>query len=357
MKKNTIGHLFVIASVFILLGVANVQAASVQAANPMILRAAMMAPATGTGSVFLQKACNEIEKLTQGRIKVEIYWSETLVKVREMPKAIQRGVCDIGWVAGAYNPSELPLWSHYAVVLYYPKGEDAGWIGRKAWEVFDTSKELRAEMENLNQRAWFVYAYDHYALFSKKIVKTLSDMRGMRIRVNGEYPSRMIGAIGANPTFLPASDTYSSLERGTVDGAAFPWESAKRYGLFEVVPYAIEINVFPGYCFMNVSLSTLAKMSEQDRKTFLEVGRKVSIDCADAYRKERDEYKVLMQGKGLKILSFPIEERSKWAEEPQVKVLIKKWIDDQTSAGRPGKEVMSLFLKTFELPQMMPTGY
>src|SRR3974377_1334841 len=67
-------------------------------AKPLVLRIAEMSPPAGTRAEFLKKACKEVETLTEGRVKIEIYWSESLVKVKEMPRAIQRGLCDIAWV-------------------------------------------------------------------------------------------------------------------------------------------------------------------------------------------------------------------------------------------------------------------
>lgn len=326
-------------------------------AKPMVLRVAELSPPTGTRAVFLQKACSEVQKLTEGRIKMEIYWSESLVKVKEMPRAIQRGICDIAWVIGSYHPAEIPLWTHFMVIVYHPKGEDAVWLAQKAWELFDYSKSLRSDLEKLGQTAWFCCPYDSYCLYSKKLVKTLEDMKGMRIRVSGEGYSKMVSAIGAHPTFIPAGDVYSALERGTVDGAIAGWEWGKRYGFFEIVPYAIDTSVFLLYAFNNVSLSTLGRMSEKDRKIFLEVGRRVSMEYGEVMKKEREDYKLFMKGKGVKILPFPAEERAKWAETPAVKALIKNWIEEQNKAGRPGTEVMRDFLKIFEVPQWMPAGY
>jgi TRAP-type C4-dicarboxylate transport system substrate-binding protein len=89
-------------------------------AKPLVLRLAEMSPPTGTRAEFLQKACKEVETLTEGRVKIQIYWSETLVKVKEMPRATQRGLCDISWVIAIYTPAEIPLWTHYMVMLYHP---------------------------------------------------------------------------------------------------------------------------------------------------------------------------------------------------------------------------------------------
>ena len=334
-----------------------VHAQQTKAVKPLVLRVAEMSPATGTRPAFLQKACQEVEKLTEGRIKMEIYWSESMVKVKEIPKAIQRGVCDLGWIAASYHPAEFPLWTHFMTVLYHPQGDDAAYLATKAWELFDRSKPLRDDMERIGQTAWFCCPYDSYPMYSKKLVKTLEDMKGMRIRVSGEGFSKMVKAIGGHPTFIPASDTYTGLEKGTVDGAIAGWEWGKRYAFYEVVPYVIETDVFMQYGFNNVSLSALRKMSEADRKIFLEVGRRVSIEFGEAMKKERDDYKVFMKGKGVKVSPLPAEEKGKWAEVPEVKALIKGWIDQQNAAGRPGSEVMKTFLDTFGISKWMPPGY
>ncbi|HSR10472.1 MAG TPA: hypothetical protein VLS90_03440, partial [Thermodesulfobacteriota bacterium] len=105
--------------------------------KPLVVRMAEMSPPTGTRAQFLEKACKEVETLTEGRVKMQIYWSETLVKVKEMPRAIQRGLCDGAWVIAIYTPAEIPLWTHYMTTLYHPKGDDAEWLARKTWELVD----------------------------------------------------------------------------------------------------------------------------------------------------------------------------------------------------------------------------
>jgi TRAP-type C4-dicarboxylate transport system substrate-binding protein len=325
--------------------------------KPLILRMATSSGAIGTVPDYLKKAANEIERLTEGRLKFEFYWSESLVKVKEMPKAIQRGVCDIAWVAISYHPAEFPLWTHTRTILYHPKGDDAGFISRKAWTLFDSSKDLRTDFEKLGQTAWFLIPYDSYVLFSKKNVKTLDDMKGMRIRVMGEELAKCLKTIGGHPIFIPSTETYTALEKGIVDGVVLGWEAGKRYALYEVVPYVADIRINISYALYNVSLSTLKKMSGKDRKTFLEVGRKVSLELGEAVKKEREDYKKLVQEKGTKLLPFPDEERQKWADIPVVKSLPKEWIERQNTAGRPGTKVMREFLTAFEVPDWMPDGY
>jgi TRAP-type C4-dicarboxylate transport system substrate-binding protein len=357
MKKTTWKVAVMFGFIFLLVVLGISENVFAQKGKPLILRVAHLSSAIGTSPDYMQKAAKEIETLTEGRLKFEFYWSESLVKTKEMPKAIQRGVCDIAWTSASYHPAEVPLWTHPRTFLYHPNGDDAAFLAKKAWALFDSSKELQGDYEKIGQTAWFCTPYDSYPLFSRKIVKNLEDMKGMRIRVSGTEPAKCVKAIGAHPTFVPAAETYTSLEKGIVDGGFAGWEWGKRYALYEVVPYVIDTRINFSYAFFNVSLATLKKMSEKDRKTFLQVGRRVSIELGDAQKKEREDYKKFMQEKGCKILPFPDAERQKWADMPEVKALPKEWIERQNAAGKPGAKVMRQFLTVFEIPQWMPAGY
>ena len=50
-----------------------------------------------------------IEKATNGRAKVTIYPSMTLVPIKDVYRAIQEGIADISWVWGPATPGAFPL--------------------------------------------------------------------------------------------------------------------------------------------------------------------------------------------------------------------------------------------------------
>jgi TRAP-type C4-dicarboxylate transport system substrate-binding protein len=116
------------------------------------------------------------------------------------------------------------------------------------------------------------------------------------------------------------------LERGTVEALLLGWDLWGRFGFFEVVPHAIKTKFSLQYAFNNVSLSAMQKMSERDRKTLLEVGRRLSLEYGVRIRVEINAF---MIAKEVKVLPFSDQERKKWAAIPEVKGLIKEWIDEQ----------------------------
>lgn len=56
---------------------------------------------------------------------------------------------------------------------------------------------------------------------SRKPLKTLEDLKGLRIRMSGRPQGVMLDQLGAVQVQLPGGEVYQALERGVVDGAEF----------------------------------------------------------------------------------------------------------------------------------------
>lgn len=326
------------------------QAALCQKTTPMKLRLSVHYPPTSVAADLLKIAVNEVEQRTEGRIKIEVYWSESLLKGREVLRGIEKGACNLGWVTPNYNPAELPLNNVYGNIFYASKGEDAGWVVRKVWEFYDKCKEVNDEFKKWGQMVWYMHPFDGYNVATtKKIVRTCKDMSGMRIRVPGQGPAKMVSAVDGKPIFIPMADIYQALEKGTLDGTLVGVETTKRFSFNEVCPNTTETELLLMWASINIAIRDVEKMSEKDRKAFFEVGRRVSIQFGDALKKEKDDIKVYLAKKGVKFFPFPAEERTKWANTSIVKGLVKKWVDEENAAGRPGTKVMNDLMSAFEI--------
>jgi TRAP-type C4-dicarboxylate transport system substrate-binding protein len=356
-KKQTCVFLLMLLSILVVLDIGNTEAVEGKKASTILLRYATPVSGMGPDRTFMEKAASEVERLTEGRIKIEIYWGGSLLKSRDILRGVERGVCNMGFIGPLWYPAELPIGSAYGSLLYVPKANDPSWTVRKAWEIWDKCKDLQAEYKKYGQTVWYIHTYDPYVLYSNKPVKTCEDIKGMRIKVTGEAQGKMINSIGGIAIQMLTAEVYSALEKGTIDGCLFGTSQGKRYGYYEVVHNVTMTDLFIMYAYTTVANRDLERMSKKDRETFLQVGRTVSIRLGEEVKKVRGEDIEYMRKKGANILPFSLEERAKWAEVPKTKDLIKNWIDEQNAAGQNGTEVMRLFLKTFEVPQWMPPGY
>jgi len=172
----------------------------------------------------------QVEEATKGRVKIEVYPSQTLIKGVDMWKGIRGGIADIGWCVQGYWPEQTPL-SDVVSLPFLPissaeKGSEALW---KLYEKFPAVQKEYSEIEPL-----VLYTSSPNLLVSKRQVKTLDEFKGLKFRVLGGPPTEMAKVLGAVPTLIPMPDVYQSLDKGVVDGAAAPWEAVQAFRLYEV---------------------------------------------------------------------------------------------------------------------------
>jgi TRAP-type C4-dicarboxylate transport system substrate-binding protein len=190
---------------------------------------------TSWGAVHaLQPWIKKVEEATKGRVKIDVYPSQTLVRGLDMWKAVKSGVADIGWCFHGYWPEMTPL----ADVITLPglpfstaeKGSEV------LWKLYEKFPEMQREFSDL-QPLMLWTSNPYFLVTAKKQVKTLEDLKGLKIRVTGGPPTDQIKALGAVPTLIPMPDNYLALDKGVIDGMGAPWEAIHGFRLYEVVKY------------------------------------------------------------------------------------------------------------------------
>jgi TRAP-type C4-dicarboxylate transport system substrate-binding protein len=199
---------------------------------------------TGWGpSHALQPWLKQVEEATKGRVKIQVYPSQTLIKGVDMWKGIRSGIADIGWCVQGYWPEQTPL-SDVMSLPFLPltsaeKGSEVLW---KLYEKFPAMQKEYGEIQPI-----VLHTSSANLLVSKKPVKTLEDLKGLKVRVLGGPPTEMAKALGAVPTLIPMPDVFQSLDKGVVDAAAAPWEAIHAFRLYEVAKSYTEAPFYGAY--------------------------------------------------------------------------------------------------------------
>src|SRR2546429_7232335 len=80
-------------------------------------------------------------------------------------------------------------------------------------------------------------------MFTKRPVKGISDIKGLKFRTGGGIAEAVANALGASAFVKPAPESYELLNSGVADGVFFPFESISSFKLDKVIGQA---TVFPG---------------------------------------------------------------------------------------------------------------
>ncbi len=199
-------------------------------ADPVKLTYSNFFPATHVQSKLAEAWAKEVEKRTEGKVKVEYYPGQTLTKADQIYDGVVNGISDVGFSVLGYTRGRFPLMEVVDLPLGYKNGVEATNVANA---VFDKFKD-----QVLNDTVvMYLHAHGPGLVHTKgKAVKKLEDMKGLKIRSHGTS-QKVVKALGGTPVAQPMPETYQSLQKGVVDGAVYPLESNKGWKLGEVIDF------------------------------------------------------------------------------------------------------------------------
>jgi TRAP-type C4-dicarboxylate transport system substrate-binding protein len=163
--------------------------------------------------------CDKVNKESGGKIKCQIYPSMQLGGTpAQLFDQARDGVADIVWTAPAYQAGRFTKTEVFELPFMVKKAETAS---QALWDFIQ--KDSLDEFKGT--KLIFAHLHDGAPLhFGKKSVKSLEDLKGLKVRAPGRLASKALTALGAIPVQMPASAVPEAVAKNVVDGASVPWE-------------------------------------------------------------------------------------------------------------------------------------
>jgi TRAP-type transport system periplasmic protein len=172
-----------------------------------------------------------INKELAGKLKINYIGGPEVMPGLQQVEAVRKGVLDIAFNPTAYYQNILPEGGAFILSKYSPTEE------REPDGFYDLMVKRH---EKINCRYVGRMLWTPFYLWPKKEVKTLEDLKGIKMRTSALY-DRFMKALDIVPVTIPAGDTYTALERGTVGGFGWPNMGPRQRGWLEVVKNVIDL--------------------------------------------------------------------------------------------------------------------
>jgi TRAP-type C4-dicarboxylate transport system substrate-binding protein len=282
---------------------------------------------------LIKQWVDEVDKATGGKVKVTNFPGQTLLKAPETYDGVVSGTADIGVGAFAYTRGRFPLMEGFELPGIHFGSCTA--TNLTAWDGF--KKFQPKELKDVKV-LWF-YSVGPGILFTKKQVKSMSDMQGMRIRATG-LTAKSIEALGAVPVAMPMPGVYEALSKGVVAGNVAPPEVLKGWKQADVTDYiAIVPPVYNGvhYCVMN--LDKWKSLPPDVQKAIDAVNDKFILTAGQIWDSE-------MKANGIDYGLQKGMKMTRWSEAENTKAIklmqpiLDDYVDRMNKKGLPGKQVL-----------------
>ncbi len=217
----------------------------------------------------LRPWAKKVEEATKNRVKIDIFHAQTLAKGPDIWSAVRTGVADMGWCFHGYWPDMTPLSDVITLPSLPIKNAEKG--SEVLWKLYEKFPSIRNEYKDVHVvTLWSSSPY--FLITTKKQVKTMEDIKGMKIRVVGGPPTDQMKALGAVPTLIPMPDTYLALDKGVIDGMGAAWEPILGFRLYEIAKYYTIIPLSAVYFSMSMNKQKWESLPKDIQDAITSVG-------------------------------------------------------------------------------------
>ena len=333
MKHLKLALLFVCLSV---IGFSFLTTSAFGQVKPIELSYSNFFPATHKHAVYSVEWAKEIEKRTNGRVKITVHPGGTLTPADKCYDGVVKGISDIGFSVLAYTRGRFPLFE----VVDLPLGSRSGYASTKLINEF-YNKFKPKEFDEV--KVMYLHGHGPAIFHTKKAVYKLEDLKGMKIRCTG-LATKIVTLLGGTPVAMPMPETYDSLSRGVTDGTLNPQEALQGFKFGEVVKFSTESygssNSSGFFIVMNKDKwnalpADMQKIIEKVNEEWIEKTGRLWDELDKAGR----DFTLKL---GNKIISLPKEENEKFAKT--VRPILDEYVNNMKAKGLPGEEALKFCL-------------
>jgi len=280
----------------------------------------------------------EVEKRTNGRVTITIYPGGTLTPADKCYDGVVRGISTMGSSSLSYNRGRFPLMEAIELPLGYRNAVVATNLTNAAYKKFQP-KELS------DVKVMFLFAHGPGLFHTKKPVRTLEELKGLKIRSTG-LGAKIVAAFGATPVAMTMGETYDALSKNVVDGSTAPIATLEGFKWGEVVKYTTENfgSSYTAVFFVVMNKNTWASLPGDIQKVIEAVnGEWISKSGAvwDEYDKAGRDFALKL---GNKIIRLSKEEEERWIKK--VAPVSEDYLKEMKKKGLPGEEMLK-FCRNF----------
>ena len=300
--------------------------------KPIELSYSVFFPAPHIQAKTAESWAREVEKRSNGRVKINVFAGGTLTKADQCYEGVVSGISDIGMSCFAYTRGRFPLLEALDLPLGYPDGKTASRIATEM-----AKKHNPAELADT--QVLYIHAHGPGILASKKPVRKLEDLAGLRIRATG-LSTKIVQNLGGTAVGKSQPDTYEALQKGVVDATFCPIETLKGWKQGEVIDYVTDSSAI-GYTtamFVVMNKKKWESLPEDIRKIITEVNAEWVVKHGEAWDQADAEGKAFVTELKREFIPLPADEQKRWIA--RVQPVLNDYLSDTKAKNLPGEAIL-----------------
>lgn len=237
----------------------------------------------------------EVEKRTGGKLKVTVYPGASLgFAGPRILTAVGQGLLEASQMWGAHVSGDLRL----AEIIELP--------GLIPYDIPLRKKIVQMVLPH-QEKAMAGFGVLPFAsgqveprnIYSRKPIRSLADLKGLKLRAQGVVETEFTRAIGATPVTLSWEEVYPAMQQGVIDAYWVTHSATFNAKLHEVARHCYEVGLGGANWFIVVSKAALDRLPPDARQAMLDLRGPVSEKLWERVDPDIREFRKRLQDKGM----------------------------------------------------------
>jgi TRAP-type C4-dicarboxylate transport system substrate-binding protein len=262
-------------------------------------------------------------------------------------RAVSSGIADVTCILSGFWPADIPL----SNVAWLPGVTTDSWSGMMALrDLIKTHPGFKQELEGKNKIKFVTgSAVGPTGIITTRPVRTLDDLKGMKIISIAGPLSDWLKALGAVAVFIPAPERYDALSRKTVDGFTGQPINISVFRYHEPAKYFIDSFLGSGSHYLAMNLSSWNKLPQDLKKVIEETETFGITEAARRFQYEGYSQKIneVMKPAGVQFTDASPADVVK-AKKVAREVVWEKWIRENEAKKLPARQIFNDFIRLYK---------
>ena len=276
----------------------------------------------------VRKWASEIDKRTEGRVKIKLHFSGALVAAKETVNAVRTGAAGGGTTSASFVAGLVRPVSYFEALFWIPGDPKIGLDTVRA--VLEPSRAL-LEPRGLK----LLFSFPSTGLVSNCSnghIKAVADWKGKKVRAAGRWQGIQLRAVGASAVTLDPGEVYVALQNKTVDCILFLANLTLSSKVHEVAPHVTYWRDGANASMYYLNLALWNKISPADQKVMLQVSDEIVVEGAYKLKDQQEEALRELEKSGAKVYRATDAEISEMK-----KAMSPVWAELEKFTGAEGK--------------------
>jgi TRAP-type C4-dicarboxylate transport system substrate-binding protein len=306
-----------------------------RAADPIEVKFAYTGPPTSPyWPAFWQPWAQKVEKDSDGTVKIEGFLGTRLATMENVYDRLLSGGFELaygihGAIGGKFVKTQVGV---------LPFIVDNGEIASAAlWRVYEQGA-LGDEYKDVVVLSLYVYPQLQLH-FKDKALKTVEDLKGLKIGVSDKTSADTMALLGAVPVSMTPADLYQAGSRGTVNGLLMQYTGVLQFKVHEVTNYHINVGMGSGSGFLLANKEWFEKLPPKAKAAFMKnSGYQTSRDFGAVLDKvAAGQYDTVSKMPGHTMATLDPKERERWV------AMASPGIDNWAKSTPDGQKILAAF--------------